>query len=202
MEDSEEVANDSAALYEEGLSEPGSQAVPEIEEETNGPTREDGNEQTIEEEEDEFDEEEPELLENDENENDDLQDNVEAQPDVAPSPTKKARRFKSEVKKVTSKWILFSNEVRSLVMAEHPTYGFSEVAKVVAERYRNISPEESERLDALVAQDRERYKQELAEAEDDAPASVRIAEDAAVLSTTLAFPMVSVAESCNCFWCG
>lgn len=122
---------------------------------------------------------------------DDGNENVIEVAEVQQSSSKKTRRFKSEVKKCASKWILFSNEVRPLVMAEFPEYGFSEVAKTVAERYRNISAHDSERLDEIVSADRERYKRELAEAEEDIPVSSSVAmDDLGMSSTTLAFPLV------------
>jgi galactose-1-phosphate uridylyltransferase len=112
---------------------------------------------------------------------------------VTPSPSKRVRRFKSEVKKPVSKWILFSSEVRPQIMAEHPDYGFSEVAKTVAERYRNISAHDSERFDDIVSADKERYRREMAEAEDDLPvAQGTVANDPGLSGGALAFPMVRV----------
>jgi hypothetical protein len=118
------------------------------------------------------------------------------------SPLKKVRRFKSEIKKVASKWLLFSGEVRPQVMAEFPEYGFSEVAKAVAERYRNISAEDSERLDLLVRADKERYRAEMAEAEEDAPVTGGLqAGDELIMhpSVGLSFPLVSNCVACG--WC-
>jgi structure-specific recognition protein 1 len=114
-------------------------------------------------------------------------------PQVESSPLKKVRRFKSEIKKVASKWMLFSSEVRPKVMADFPEYGFSEVAKAVAERYRSISAEDSERLDLLVSADKERYMAEMADAEDDAPTGARMGDEQLLMhpSIGLSFPLVS-----------
>jgi hypothetical protein len=113
--------------------------------------------------------------------------------DVQQSPSKRTRKYKSEVKKVLSKWILFSGEQRPKISKELPRLPFAEIAREVAERYRNISPEDSERLDAVVAADKERYKRELSEALDDVPANkTSTASDSNELpSSSLAFPIVS-----------
>ena len=106
------------------------------------------------------------------------------------SPLKKTRKLKSEVKKYNSKWIMFSTEVRPKVMAEFPHYQFSDIAKEVAERYRNISAHDSERLDNLVNEDKERYRLELAEAQDD-PVMTNTEHTIMNPGPTLAFPLVS-----------
>ena len=112
--------------------------------------------------------------------------------DVQQSPSKRTRKYKSEVKKVLSKWILFSGEQRPKISKELPHLPFAEMAREVAERYRNISPEDSERLDAVVAADKERYKRELSEALDDVPVNkTSTALDSNELpSSSLAFPIV------------
>ena len=109
------------------------------------------------------------------------------------SPVKRTRKYKSEVKRFASKWILFSNENRPKVMKEFPQYSFPEIARTIAERYHNISAADSERLDDLVAVDRERYKQELAAAEDDPKGGTSKSMDEQQLLPTsfLAFPLVS-----------
>jgi hypothetical protein len=130
-----------------------------------------------------------------EDQQNDVEEEVEINEEagVTPSPSKRVRRFKSEVKKPVSKWILFSSEVRPQIMAEHPDYGFSEVAKTVAERYRNISAHDSERFDDIVSADKERYRREMAEAEDDLPvAQTTLSNDPGLSGSTLAFPMVRV----------
>lgn len=130
----------------------------------------------------------------DENSNDVEVDNV-MDMELNASPTKKTRRLKSEVKRCTSKWILFSAEMRPRIVEEFPEYTFPEIARTIAERYRNISAHDSERLDEMVRLDKERYKMEIAEAEDDLPGNLmsgKKADDQAALPTsTLAFPMVS-----------
>jgi histone H3/H4 len=146
-----------------------------------------------------YDADMPDDTEDVEDQQNDVEEEVEIEEDVGviPSPSKRVRRFKSEVKKPVSKWILFSSEVRPQIMAEHPDYGFSDVAKTVAERYRNISAHDSERFDDIVSADKERYRREMAEAEDDLPvAQTAISNDPGLSGGTLAFPMVRV---CVCF---
>lgn len=111
----------------------------------------------------------------------------------AHSPAKRPRKYKSEVKKVLSKWLLFSGEQRPQVMKEFPHYKFAEIAAAVAQRYQNMSPEDSERLDSAVALDKERYKAELAEAEDDLPRNNTSSASAQgqLPTSHLEFPLVS-----------
>lgn len=130
----------------------------------------------------------------DENSNE-VEDSNMVDMELIASPTKRTRRLKSEVKRCTSKWILFSGEMRPRIVEEFPEYTFPEIARTIAERYRNISAHDSERLDEIVRLDKERYKMEIAEAEDDLPGDLmsgKKADDHAALPTsTLAFPMVS-----------
>ncbi len=130
---------------------------------------------------------------------DDENDQIENEEDKATeinlveSPSKRSRKYKSEVKKVLSKWLLFSGEQRPKVMKEFPHYKFAEIAAAVAQRYQNMSPEDSERLDAAVALDKERYKAELAEADDDLPrnnSSTATTRDQ-LPTSNLEFPLVS-----------
>lgn len=141
--------------------------------------------------------------EGDENNNEVEDSNVNMDMDMIASPTKRTKRLKSEVKRCVSKWILFSAEERPRIVEEFPDYTFPEIAKTIAERYRNISAHDSERLDEIVRLDKERYKMELAEAEDDLPgdlAGSRKADDHAALPTsTLAFPMVSYGQRTRVF---
>lgn len=132
-------------------------------------------------------------------ENELIVDNVDIDAEANESPSKRSRKYKSEVKKVVSKWLLFSGEQRPKVMKEFPHFQFAEIAGEVANRYRNISPEDSERLDAIVALDKERYKRELADAVDDAPRNKSGAGPANELPTsTLAFPLVGFAWHVYC----
>lgn len=111
--------------------------------------------------------------------------------DMILSPQKRTRRLKSEVKRCVSKWILFSAEERPRVVEEFPDYTFPEIARTIAERYRNISAHDTERLDEIVRLDKERYKMELAEADDDLPGDQMSGNDLSALPiSTLAFPMV------------
>ena len=126
-------------------------------------------------------------------------ENEEVKPEPFPieSPSKRSRKYKSEVKKVLSKWLLFSGEQRPQVMKEFPHYKFAEIAAAVAQRYQNMSSEDSERLDAAVALDKERYKAELAEAEDDLPRinSSTATSQNQLPTSNLEFPLVSSSRS-------
>lgn len=130
----------------------------------------------------------------DENNNEIEDSNINIDMDMIVSPTKRTKRLKSEVKRCVSKWILFSAEERPRIVEEFPEYTFPEIARTIAERYRNLSAHDSERLDEIVRLDKERYKMELAEAEDDLPGDLvgnKKSDDAALPISTLAFPMVS-----------
>jgi hypothetical protein len=101
----------------------------------------------------------------------------------------KKRKRKSEIKRPCSKWILYSTEMRAIVASEQPSIGFAEVGRVVAERYRNLSLDESNALEERVKKEKERYIIELEEAEDD-PEPEMTSENLQGLSSTLAFPLV------------
>lgn len=127
----------------------------------------------------------------------DIVDENERQPELA---SKRIKRTKSEVKKPVSKWIIFSSEIRPIILKENPNMQFAEVAKTVADLYRNMSANDVERLDNIVLKDKERYRAEMAEAVDDplpSQATKTIEEEQNFLpSANLAFPIVSFLSPC------
>lgn len=70
---------------------------------------------------------------------------------------------RSAVRHPLSGWMIFSQQTREQVMRENPGMVFTEVAKILSEKYRSLSTEEKERLDGLAKADKVRYLRELEE---------------------------------------
>jgi histone H3/H4 len=67
---------------------------------------------------------------------------------------------RSAVRHPLTGWMIFSQETREQVMRENPGLVFTEVAKLLGEKYRGLSAEEKERLDGLAKADKVRYLRE------------------------------------------
>lgn len=62
----------------------------------------------------------------------------------------------------SSKWMYFLSQHRSALSAEHPEWTVAEVTRTAGTMYRNLSPEELEKLGEAVTAAREKYTQDLA----------------------------------------
>lgn len=67
------------------------------------------------------------------------------------------KKSRVEVKKPSSKWVLFLSEHRAECSRENPGLSFAEIAKLLAEQYKTMSSEESDRLDAIIQQQKSDY---------------------------------------------
>ena len=56
-----------------------------------------------------------------------------------------------------SAFFLYSNDERAKVRAEHPTYGVGQVAKQLAEQWRNVSASTKAKYEKEAAEDKKRY---------------------------------------------
>lgn len=65
------------------------------------------------------------------------------------------------VKKPSSKWMIFLNEQRKVLQETDPGLSVGDVTKVVAERYKALTNEDLERLEAILQEDKQRYQQYL-----------------------------------------
>jgi histone H3/H4 len=74
------------------------------------------------------------------------------------------KKLRSDIKHPLTAWLLFSAENREIISKEQPSLGFKDIARVLAERYRNLSAAEKDRLETLVKLDKERYNREMEEA--------------------------------------
>jgi hypothetical protein len=72
--------------------------------------------------------------------------------DSVPSNNKKS-------KKGTSKWIVYLSQNRKKAIDENPGLTFPQITKLLAETYKNLSPEELERLDRLVQEANEKRQE-------------------------------------------
>ena len=57
-----------------------------------------------------------------------------------------------------SAFFLYSNDERAKVRAEHPTYGVGQVAKQLAEQWRNVSASTKAKYDKEAVEDKKRYE--------------------------------------------
>jgi hypothetical protein len=79
------------------------------------------------------------------------------------SQSKKAKKAKKSI----SKWIIYLSENRKKVIDENPELTFPQVTKFLAEKYKQLSPEELEHLGQLVKEANEKAANEADEANED-----------------------------------
>ena len=70
-------------------------------------------------------------------------------------------KSRSEIKHPMTSWTIFRFENRESIAKEHPHLGMTDVAKLLGEKYRNLSVEEKERLDQKAKADKWRYWSEI-----------------------------------------
>lgn len=86
-------------------------------------------------------------------------------------------------KRPVTSFMLYSSGMRPIVKKEKPDIKFGEMGKLLGEKWREISPVEKEKYEALANKDKERYNKEMAEykskkkVEDDEDDSDGIDED-------------------------
>jgi structure-specific recognition protein 1 len=86
--------------------------------------------------------------------------------DESPRPKKKAKKGKKDPnapKKPMTAYMLFSNAMRPTVKAENPEAEFGTIAKLIGEKYKNMSPEEREKWNEKAATEKKRYESEMAD---------------------------------------
>jgi hypothetical protein len=111
--------------------------------------------------------------------------------------SKKTKKLKNEIRKPLSVWFLFCAEEREVMTKDKNFLPPNEAMKLLAEKYRNISPDEKLRLEEAVRIDKERYQKEMDAAKEEKDSLVNNEESSDKLDaynadskTTLAFPMV------------
>lgn len=119
-----------------------------------------------------------------------LPDQGEDQLDGAGHPEDEAneslpKKARAVVKKPPSKWVLFLTEHRAECSRENPDLGFADITKLLAEQYKNISEEETNRLDKIIQEQKERWE----EFQRTGGAAVSFAEEASQ-GPELHFPLV------------
>merc|ERR1711862_1091333 len=87
---------------------------------------------------------------------------------VAPPPPKrskggKAKKFKDEnkPKRNMSSFFLYSNANRSRIKEENPGTAFGQIAKLLSEEYKQLTPEEKKKWEKEAAKDKLRYDREM-----------------------------------------
>lgn len=78
-------------------------------------------------------------------------------------------KSRNEIKHPMTSWTIFRFENRESIAKEHPHLGMTDVAKLLGEKYRNLSVEEKERLDHKAKADKLRYLSEIENVRSDPP---------------------------------
>lgn len=91
------------------------------------------------------------------------------------------RLRKEDIRKPYSKWVLFCVETRPKILQENPSATFKDIASTLAAKFKTISSEDNERLEAAVAADKIRYSKEVENA---------LPSEDTVDVTELLFPLV------------
>ena len=66
-------------------------------------------------------------------------------------------------KRARGSYVFFTNYIRPIIMKENPNTKFVELGAIMGERWRNISPEEKAKYEALANEDRNRLNREMEE---------------------------------------
>lgn len=74
---------------------------------------------------------------------------------------KKGKKDPNAPKKPRSSYLLYSTKVRSEVKEQNPSASFSEVAKLIGEKWKEISDAEKKKYEDLAKEDIDRYKREM-----------------------------------------
>ena len=88
-----------------------------------------------------------------------------------------------KIKRPSSSWIIFLAQNRPLLKAEHPEYGFKELAHTLSEQFKALTPDQKKVYDDLAAEDKLRWKKEV-------ELYGHLEAPAAANSSELVFPMV------------
>jgi len=76
--------------------------------------------------------------------------------------TIKKEKDSSVPKRAMSSFMFFSKEVRSVIKEENPNANFGEIGKLVGKAFKNLSGEEKKKFETMANEDRQRYKEEKA----------------------------------------
>ncbi len=84
--------------------------------------------------------------------------------EVVSSPTKKGKKKRdpNAPKKPMTAFMLFSNEMRSKLKEENPDLSFGDLAKLVGQKYKELSSDQMAIYEVKVKKDKERYNNEMA----------------------------------------
>jgi HMG (high mobility group) box len=74
---------------------------------------------------------------------------------------KKAKKDPNAPKRNMSAYFLFSIEARQNVKEENPEASFGDIARLISEKFKNLSEKERKIWDAKAAADKERYNAEM-----------------------------------------
>ncbi len=74
-----------------------------------------------------------------------------------------ALRKYERVKKFKSAFLIFQNEMKSILLSENPNMSFGDIMKLTSMRFRALSTEERKKYDDLALEGQKRYKRELEE---------------------------------------
>ena len=75
---------------------------------------------------------------------------------------KKAKKDKNAPKSARSAYTYFGNDMRESIKAENADVSFAEVNKMLGERWKNLSSDEKQKYEDMAAEDKKRYKKEMA----------------------------------------
>ena len=85
----------------------------------------------------------------------------------------KKKKDPNAPKRATSAFMFYSAKMRPIIKGEKPDIKFTEMGKLIGERWREVSTEDRKEFDAMALKDKERYSKEMLkykvkkEAEDD-----------------------------------
>jgi len=76
--------------------------------------------------------------------------------------TKRAKKDKNLPKGALSSYIIFCTQMRSIIKTEEPEIANTDIMRQTGERWRQMTPQQKAPWEALSAQDKQRYEDEMA----------------------------------------
>eukprot|EP00854_Cymbomonas_tetramitiformis_P011428 gene11428-13505_t len=117
--------------------------------------------------------------EEDESEDDDFVKRPAPKPEKSPAPKKakaekeatpakggkkpKRKKDKNAPKRALSAFMYFSTKMRPIIKEETPDIAFTEIGKLLGEKWKALAPEDKHEFDQLAADDKVRYEQDMKE---------------------------------------
>jgi len=81
----------------------------------------------------------------------------------AAGPKRHTKRGPNAPKRASGVYVFFTNEMRPIVMEQHPGIKFVDMGRILGERWRALTPEEKTKYEAQSGEDKMRIQLEMSQ---------------------------------------